>query len=152
LALALKYYAIGNYKKAELEFKNFITNYKASKEILKAKYFRALSLIQLKELEQAKAILNEVSLEAPTSEWALKSKESLGQIYYMNGEFSQSIDVYNIVLKESKSDFVKAVTYEKLGISYIKTGQKSKGLEIFRKLISFYPNSDSAKRIKKIYF
>jgi len=153
IAIALKYYTIGNYRKSEQEYKLFITAYPTlENEIMaKARYFRAMSLLQLNKTDEAHKIFSSVITGYPGLPWALRSKLQKGHICFDKKNYTDAIKIYTSALPAIKNINSKAFIMEKLGQSYLKKDDKKKGFDIFRELISLYPDSPSAKRAAKIY-
>lgn len=149
MAIALKYYAIGNYHKAESELKLFISNFPDAKIISKALYFRALSFLQLKNKTAAKKLFEEIANEHPKSEYNLDAKINLGGLYFDEKKYLKAITIYSKTLPSISSPTYKAITLEKLGLSYIQSGQKKKGMSVLKELAKMYPDSEAAKRVKR---
>lgn len=152
LSISLKYYMMGNYKKAEKEFRLFTDRYPDSKDIPKAYYFRSLALIQSGEHKKAIKISNKLMSQFPKSNYTPKTAMSLGQLYYTKNNFALAITFLKSSLASITSKALKPVILEKLGVSYMKIGKKKIGMDYLKKLTSDFPESKEAKRIKRVYF
>ncbi len=99
-------------------------------------------------VSEAEYYLKRIIKSTKSKEIYLRSLFWLGQIYYSQNKFYNTIKIYKEFLSKCNTCKNEPVVLLKLGISYLRTGKKEKALYFLKNLIKKYPKSKEAKKAK----
>lgn len=131
--LANSYKAIEDFQMAEQEYKNAIKIDPTHSEIHNN---LALLLIKLNKFDQAETELKKVLLYGNQGDRDVY--ENFGLLYDAKGDYDKAIEYYNKTISLNPK---KATAYNKLAVTYIKSGKVKEGTELLMLSIKRFPDN-----------
>ncbi len=131
--LANAYKAIGDFQMAEQEYKNAIKIDPTHSEIHNN---LALLLIKLNRFDQAETELKKVLLYGNQGDRDVY--ENFGLLYDAKGDYDKAIEYYNKTISLNPK---KATAYNKLAVTYIKSGKVKEGTDLLMLSIKRFPGN-----------
>lgn len=112
-------------------------------------YLKGLSLLQLNRLGEARQAFEYLTERYPRGKRAFDAYIGIGDSYYMEGKYNDSVVAYNGALKNFPDHKNSAAVYYKIGKSYQKLGINDKANEYYDKVKSVSPLSFESKMISQ---
>jgi Uncharacterized protein conserved in bacteria len=112
-------------------------------------YLKGLSQIQLARFVEARKTFDYMVERYPKGKRAFDGYIGIGDAYFLEGKYSESISSYNDALANYPDHKNAAIAYYKIGGAYHKLGSEDKAKEYFDKVKSASPLSFESKMIPK---
>ena len=120
-----------------------------------AEYDGAAALIQLKEWDQAAAVLYAFRTNFPEHELQSEVTKKIAYVYKMNGQLSLAAREYERIETESTDDNVRREALQVAADLYVQEDNSIKALEVYRRYVGYFPqpvepNLDMRSKIAEI--
>lgn len=142
-----KLFMQAKYDRVVTEADKLIANGAGGREELN--YLKGLSLLQLNRLGEARQVFEYLTERYPRGKRAFDAYIGIGDSYYMEGKYNDSVVAYNGVLKNFPDHKNSAAVYYKIGKSYQKLGINDKANEYYNKVKNVSPLSFESKMINQ---
>ncbi|CAH9019762.1 tol-pal system protein YbgF [Candidatus Nitrosacidococcus sp. I8] len=123
----------------ENNFKN--SNFTSDSDLSDQAYQHALGVLQEGHYTEAITAFTKFSKQYPESNKSADAQYWLGEAYYMNQNFQESISTFQTFINDNLESLKVPNAILKQGISYYELSQKNQAKDKFEKIISEYPNS-----------
>ena len=112
-------------------------------------YLKGLSLLQLSRFREARQVFEHMTERYPRGKKAFDAYIGIGDSYYMEGKYNDSVVAYNGALKAFPDHKNSAAAYYKIGKSYQKLGIKDKANEYYGKVKAVSPLSFESRMLNQ---
>lgn len=141
-------YNLGKYAQAKSHADQFVKKYPKSDLIPEANLWYGKLLIKDNQIDDGKEYLYKVINFKSGSRLKAEAYYELGNIAYENGDFTGSIDFFNLALKEKVDKQYAAFINFYLGESYFHQNEFKKAIQQYSKVEKFSPSLDVEYRTK----
>jgi len=143
IAQAEKAFLDGRYNRAEDESKTLINARSSQRDELY--YIKGLSQLKLNKYNKARDSFEYLVSRFPNSRRAFDACIGIGDSYFLEGDTSKALLVYNDVLGKFPDNGNTAIVYYRIGSCYKKAGQYDKAAAYFDKVKKLSPLSFEAR-------
>jgi len=141
LRLADSYYALKNFDKASVIYKDLFSTDKTFLQNEQAYYQYCQSLYKAGKTSEAIREFANLQKKFPNSRYADASQYVIGWIYFQQGDFQSAIHNYlNLIRRFPHSDLIP-VAYYSIGDSYYNIGNYDSAIVFYNKVLIEYPNT-----------
>ncbi len=136
------------YEKAELSYKEFVSDYPSSKQVPDAYYWIGKSAQNLGQNEEAIFNFSKVFNSYPKSEAAGAAVLEIGNIYNSTKDYDSAIGIYNKALdKIPDSPRIAEILFMK-GVTYGNKKDPDNALSVFQDVVQYYSGTIFADKAK----
>jgi len=141
LRLADSYYALKNFDKASVIYKDLFSGDKFFLQNEQAYYQYCQSLYKAGKTTEAVREFSNLQKKFPNSKYADASQYVIGWIYFQQGDFQSAINNYlNLIKRFPQSDLIP-VAYYSIGDSYYNIGNYDSAIVFYNKVLEEYPHT-----------
>lgn len=141
LRLADSYFALKNFEKASVIYKELFSSDKTILENDQTYYQYCQSLYKAGKSSEAIHEFANLQKKFPKSKYADVSQYVIGWIYFQKGNFDEAINNYiNLIKRFPQSDLIP-IAYYSIGDSYYNLSQYDSAIVFYNKVLQEYPNT-----------
>ncbi|MCX7797334.1 MAG: tetratricopeptide repeat protein [Melioribacter sp.] len=141
LRLADSYYALKNFEKASLIYKEIFSSDKNVLENDQTYYQYCQSLYKAGKSSEAIQEFANLQKKFPKSKYADASQYVIGWIYFQRGNFKEAINNYFDLIKRFPQSDLIPIAYYSIGDSYYNLSYYDSAIVFYNKILEEYPNT-----------